>query len=313
MRYEADQHPEFRQSVQTLVQVLPDSVTQTLLNEITLVSRAPSDLGVTVDDSEADAALHVKIGVAADADQRRFADALRAALKKSGLHESEYRRMVLADTIKTKVQQKFQAEVPATVQQAKVDVIAASTTDAANAASARVKNGEDWATVAKDVSTDPSAKTDGGIKDYQPQGGFLPAYDGYAFSAPVGQISEPLQYSTTQGTAYFVVRVEDRADKPVTDAQKTTVATKRYNEWLSDMQSQMVVTKDFDDQSKSDAALWVVQNQLPPSPTVPAPAVQPTLVVPPPGSEPTTSPADVTPVESPPVPNQPVAPGGNGQ
>src|SRR5207237_3167448 len=102
MRYEADQHPEFRQSVQVLVQVLPDSVTQTLLNEITLVSRAPSDLGVTVDDSEADAALHVKIGVAADADQRRFADALRAALQKAGLHESEYRRMVLAATIKPK-------------------------------------------------------------------------------------------------------------------------------------------------------------------------------------------------------------------
>src|SRR4051794_9087563 len=86
MRYELQQHPEFAQSQQA-IQVFPDSVTQTLLNEITLVSRAPSDLGVTVDDTEADAALHVKIGVAPDADQRRFADALRAALKKSGLHE----------------------------------------------------------------------------------------------------------------------------------------------------------------------------------------------------------------------------------
>src|SRR6266571_1723042 len=75
MRYEADQHPEFRQSVQTLVQVLPNSASQTLLNEITLISRAPSDLGVTVDDNEADAALRLKIGVSADADQRRFADA----------------------------------------------------------------------------------------------------------------------------------------------------------------------------------------------------------------------------------------------
>src|SRR4051794_2360102 len=72
MRYEADQHPEFRQSVQTLVQVLPESVSQTLLNEITLISRGPSDQGVTVDDSEAEAALRLKIGVAPDADQRRF-------------------------------------------------------------------------------------------------------------------------------------------------------------------------------------------------------------------------------------------------
>src|SRR5437868_3241549 len=62
MRYELDLHPEFAQSQQT-IQVLPDSVMQTLLNELTLVSRGPSDLGVTLDDSEADAALRTKIGV----------------------------------------------------------------------------------------------------------------------------------------------------------------------------------------------------------------------------------------------------------
>jgi parvulin-like peptidyl-prolyl isomerase len=252
--------------------------------------------------------------VAADADQRRFADALRAALKKSGLHESEYRRMVLADGIHKKIQEKFQAEVPATVQQAKVDVIATSTTDAANAAIARVKNGEDWATVAKEVSTDSAVKTDGGIKDYGPQGSFHPAYDGYVFSAALGQISEPLIYNTGNSTTYYVVRVEDRADKPVTDSQKTTVATKRYNDWLSDMQSQMNVVKDFDDQSKLDALTWVAENRLPPSPTVAAPAVQSTVAAQPTGAEqPTANPADVAPVESPPVPNQPVAPGGNGQ
>ncbi len=317
MRYELHLHPEFAQSQQA-IQVLPDSVMQTLLNEITLVSRGPSDQGIQVDDSELDAAVRTKVGVSAQEDQRRFADALRTALKESGLHENEYRRIVLADTIKNKLQQKFLAEVPATAQQAKVDVIATSTTDAANAAIARVKFGEDWAAVAKDVSTDSDAKTTGGIHDYGPQGSFSPAYDGYAFTAPVGQISQPLLYNTGSSTTYYVVRVEDRADKPVTDAQKSTVSTKTYNDWLSNMQGQMNVVKDFDDQSKLDALGWVAENHLPAPTATAAAAAVPTINSLPTEAlgQPTPNDgAEATPPEgaaSPEVPNQPVAPG-NGQ
>ncbi len=78
---------------QTGVQILPEATYQTLLNELTEITQAEGKLGVTVDDATVDQQLRTRIGVAAAADQRTFADGLRKELEKTGLTESELRRL----------------------------------------------------------------------------------------------------------------------------------------------------------------------------------------------------------------------------
>jgi foldase protein PrsA len=60
-----------------------------------------------------------------------------------------------------------------------------------------------WKTVAAQFSTDTATKSNGGVQQGVTQGTLPPVADKYAFSAPVGQISDPL--GTTSG--YYVIDV----------------------------------------------------------------------------------------------------------
>ena len=73
-----------------------------------------------------------------------------------------------------------------------------------------------WATVAKQYSTDPSSKEKGGDLGYFGRGQMVPAFQDAAFSAKVGQIVGPVHSQF----GYHVIQVEDR--KP---AHKATLAS----------------------------------------------------------------------------------------
>jgi foldase protein PrsA len=73
-----------------------------------------------------------------------------------------------------------------------------------------------WATVAKQYSTDPSSKDKGGDLGYIGRGQMVPAFQDAAFSAKVGQIVGPVHSQF----GYHVIQVEDR--KP---AHKATLAS----------------------------------------------------------------------------------------
>lgn len=321
MLYDAIQNPSYLQS-QAAVEALPQAAYNELLDEIILVKHGPSDQGINVSDEDLDAALRARVGVAKDATQQQFATAFRAALDKSKLHEDEYRRMVLADVIKTRLQQKFTSELPATLPQAKVDVIQLGTKDDADKALARLKAGEDFATVAKEVSIEANPSAPGGVHDYQLEGQMNTYYSGFAFSAPVGQLSDVITAGTGNAQTFYIVRVEDRSDKPLTDQQKPGEAQRRYNQWLADSQGHMAVTNKWDQQAQTDALVWVLQNlpeptAVPVQPTQPVSGVTVTtggtpVAVGTAPAQPPANPQDSG--NNPSVPTGPVAPGGgNGQ
>ncbi|HEY7945527.1 MAG TPA: peptidylprolyl isomerase [Casimicrobiaceae bacterium] len=180
-------------------------------------------------------------------------------MQKSGLSEAAYRRIVLASATKTKLQAKFQSELPATVPQAKIEVIQLDTKDDADKALARVKAGEDWASVAKSVSKESDVATTGGTHDYAPEGDVNTAYSGFAFSAAVGQISDVITSGSSTAQTFYVVRVDDRADKALTDAQKPAAMQRRYNTWLDSMRTKMTITDHWtNDQTAQANALGSV-------------------------------------------------------
>ena len=244
--------------------VLASFAFENLVAELTKVSRA-DEIGVTVDEAALDTAMRTRIGVAPEADQRTYQDALRNQLQSTGLHESEFRRLVEGETIETAIVDKFQAELPATLLQAKVEVINVQTREEADAAILRINAGEDFAVVAKEISLEPTAKENGGLKDFAPEGSLNVAYNDFAFSAEVGMLSVPL--AAAGDTSFYVVRVIDRSDQPLAEDEKPTLARAKYDEWLTtirtEMESSGALVNKFDNDDQTEAILAVLEDATP--------------------------------------------------
>lgn len=83
---------------------------------------------------------------------------------------------------------------------------------------ADLKSGKDFAAEAKQYSTDPGSRVKGGDLGWFRKGQMVPAFEKYAFSGPLNQISPPIK----SPFGYHVIQVEDR--KP---GQTATLASAR--------------------------------------------------------------------------------------
>lgn len=81
---------------------------------------------------------------------------------------------------------------------------------------ADLKSGKDFGDEAKTYSQDPGSKDKGGDLGYFRRGQMVPAFEKYAFSAPLNQISPPIK----SPFGYHVIQVEDRKM-----GQKATLAS----------------------------------------------------------------------------------------
>ncbi len=85
----------------------------------------------------------------------------------------------------------------------------------ANEIETDLKAGQSFATLAQKYSTDPGSKDKGGDLGSFRKGQMVPAFDKYAFSAPIGVISPPIK----SPFGYHIIQVESR-----TPGKKATLA-----------------------------------------------------------------------------------------
>jgi foldase protein PrsA len=90
-------------------------------------------------------------------------------------------------------------------EQVRASHILVDTLDEANQVEARLKKGEDFAKVAKEVSKDPGSASKGGDLGYFTRGKMVPEFEQAAFSLKVGEISAPVK---TQ-FGYHIIKVTD--------------------------------------------------------------------------------------------------------
>ena len=86
----------------------------------------------------------------------------------------------------------------------------------ATALLARLRNGEDFATLAKAVSIDTGSGAKGGDLGCNPKGAFVPEFDEAASSLPVGELSDPVR--TQYG--FHVLLVKERKDATFESVQE---------------------------------------------------------------------------------------------
>ncbi|MFQ6058820.1 MAG: peptidylprolyl isomerase [Anaerolineae bacterium] len=140
--------------------------------------------------------------------EERFQETLSRLKSQAGFSEADFRGRFEADLLRDKFQEFLASRVPTTEQQVHVRHILVETKEEAERVLERLKQGEDFATLAQELSQDPGSKDKGGDLGWFPRGQMAPEFDEVAFTLPPGGTSEVVQ--TASG--FHIIQVLERED-----------------------------------------------------------------------------------------------------
>jgi peptidyl-prolyl cis-trans isomerase C len=127
-------------------------------------------------------------------------EALLGDLNKTAATEAEMKKLYNESVAKTQPEEEVRARH-----------ILVKTEKEAQDVLAKLKGGADFEKLAREISTDPSAKTNGGDLEYFGKGQMVAEFSDAAFKLNKGQISQPVK---TQ-FGFHIIKVEDKRSKPV--------------------------------------------------------------------------------------------------
>lgn len=189
-------------------------------------------------------------------------------LNKADMSESDFKRLVAKPEVaQQKVTYALQKQVRTSGEQIHAAHIVVKTKDAANVIEQQLKDGQDFAKLAKEKSADATTAVNGGDLGWFPKGVNTDAFDNVAFSLKVGQVSQPLQ--TSYG--WDIIKVLGKQqDRPLDLKTLQALRGKVFQNWLDQIK-------------KSANVSWNVAQ--PTATTTPT-----TQFAPPPGAPPTPTP-----------------------
>lgn len=103
---------------------------------------------------------------------------------------------------------------------------------------AKVKAGEDFATLAKTYSQDPGTAANGGDLGFFGKGKMVPAFEDAAFALAVGSYSEPIR--TVYG--YHIIKVTEKKGDEIR-ASHILIKVRDFNDWLADKKTEYQSSK----------------------------------------------------------------------
>jgi foldase protein PrsA len=166
-------------------------------------------------------------------------------IKSSLTHNLKIKKLLTPRITVTEAEMKsfFEAnkESFAQEEQVKASHILVKTEKEAKELKAKLAKGEDFAALAKEFSTDPSSKDNGGQLGYFPRGEMTAEFEKAAFTLKVGSISDPVK--TEYG--YHLIKVEDKRAPEAANFEKNQDQIREYltnkkleeeyNPWLQEV------------------------------------------------------------------------------
>ncbi len=212
--------------------------TMTNLNNEQILKLAEEKYGISVSETDIDNALRSD---AAGGDNTTITDIefnewYRQLLNERRVSDSLYRELVAAQIREAKFREYINNNISSTREHAHVYAIFQGTYDEALAVKERIDNGEDFQTLARTISIDPTTGEKGGELDWLPRGVYF--YNMDPFSLEVGKTSDVLAVveditSEAGASAYYVMMVMEIADREIIDGYLTEVQTYDYQQWLT--------------------------------------------------------------------------------
>ncbi len=216
-----------------------------------LIRIASPRMGVSVTPQEVDQALRERMKALPQSGEqltpeeldRNFSERYKEHLNVLKLSDSEYREIVTEGVRKDKLREILSVRVPAVAEQVQLLGLKFGENAKQEEIVKRLQSGEDFGSVAHEVSADPETQNNLGQMGWVPRRAYPQAFETVAFGTPVGQLSEPFFYDR----GFWVIKVLDHADtRTVEGAAKEKLKNTALDDWLSEEQKANQVESFFD-------------------------------------------------------------------
>jgi parvulin-like peptidyl-prolyl isomerase len=167
-----------------------------------------------------------------------------ATLGKQNISEADFRKMIETSLYRRKLQAALAKEVPTSAEQVHVRHILVATYADATKVEDRLKNGEDFAKVAADVSTDTSSKAQGGDLGWLARGTTVAEFEDAAFALAVNQVSQPV--TSTYGVHVIQVLGHEQ-NRPLDAAALQQKQSTALTDWLQKIRGTATIERYYSD------------------------------------------------------------------
>lgn len=163
----------------------------------------------------------------------------RNVLKEAGLSLADFQRLVVRPMLaREKIQRALEEKIPLRGEQVHAAHILLATWDAAEEALADIQGGADFATLARERSTDSDTAPNGGDLGWLPRGYMPPEFDDVAFALQPGEVGGPVQ--TIYG--WHIIKVLERdPDRPVSIRMLEALRGQAFSRWLDEQRQMSVI------------------------------------------------------------------------
>jgi parvulin-like peptidyl-prolyl isomerase len=169
-----------------------------------------------------------------------YGDFLTRLEEATGMSEAEFRETIRLSLLHDQMQELIAQEVPTSELQIHARHILLETRAEAETLLRRLEEGEDFATLAEELSQDPGSAQQGGDLGWVPQGQMVPEFDEAAFSLSPGELSDVVESSFGFHIILVEERDEDRELEPATLEQKRREA---FQIWLFDLEAKATIER----------------------------------------------------------------------
>jgi len=231
---------------------IPSQVLEMMIED-ELVRQGAQERGITVTEEEIDRAIEESYGYQREpvtptptlpsVTKEEFEQAYQqdlSALAQAGLSEEFYRGMARRVLLHSKMWEVIGQDVPTSEEQVRVRRIVLETEEEAEAIRQRLDAGEDFATLAQELSIDESTRENGGDVGWMAFDERDLPFSAMAFQLEVGEVSQVI--GTTRG--YEILKLEDKdedreLDPTMLEVRKNTA----FSRWLNDLEAEATIER----------------------------------------------------------------------
>ena len=216
----------------------------TLVEEL-VVMQESTKYGINVTDQDIENTLrNIAKGSSESITDAEFAEWYRQLLNNSQLSDSQYRDFVKRTLLRQRMAQLLADNTPNVAEQGHFWIIIVKTYDEAVAVKERADNGEEFSSLARELSLDTVSGEQGGDMGWMPYGILEDRFLYVVSDLDIGKCSEPVinnpatessNSNTTEDTTNYALLMVSEKDvaREVTAEQLEYLKAKAYNDWLN--------------------------------------------------------------------------------
>jgi len=241
----------------------PTAMLLTLTNELIIKKAAPQppyNVKVTAEDID-ETLREIARGESGTISDSEFREWYRQRLNESGLSDAEYRDLMYTTLLRVRLHMYLAERVSTVAEQVYLHAIFVNSYEYALEVRARWEAGEDFADLAREVSTDEVAAEHGGEIGWFPYGVLDDTFRWEALSLDVDEVSRSIAIgqAETEQVTYALIMVSEKADAREVDEDALAVLQgKALEDWLmNEMQLHKVEFHGFNNGYDSEINAWI--------------------------------------------------------